>query len=83
MPLCGRATARNCTEFPDCIRSHSGSCSLEGPRLSRGKLSPSAEFCPLFCADDAGVRGCELTSLPYRGAAETYLHQTLIEALSP
>jgi len=51
--------------------------------LSRGKISPSAESCPLCCADDAGVRGGELTSFPHTGAAETCPHHTLLEALSP
>jgi len=35
MPLRGRATARNCSALPGCPRSHIGSCSLEGPPVSR------------------------------------------------
>jgi hypothetical protein len=38
MPLRGRATGRNFPKFPDGLRSNIGSCSLEGPPLSRDKL---------------------------------------------
>jgi hypothetical protein len=31
---------------------------------SSGKLSPSAESRPLFCADETGGRGGELTCVP-------------------
>jgi hypothetical protein len=43
MPLCGRATARNCSALLGCPRSHMGSCSLEGPRWSRDRLPLGAD----------------------------------------
>ena len=44
MPLRGRATGRNSPKFPNGFRSHIGSCSLEGPLLSRDRLVPGADF---------------------------------------
>jgi hypothetical protein len=48
MPLRGRATARNFPKFLDGLRSHIGSCSLEGPPLSRDKLPLEADFLLFF-----------------------------------
>ena len=45
MPLCGRATARNFPKFLEGLRSHIGSCSLEGPRLSRDPTFPRSGVC--------------------------------------
>jgi hypothetical protein len=44
MPLRGRAMARNFPKFLDGLRSHIGSCSLEGLLLSRDKLPLRAVF---------------------------------------
>jgi hypothetical protein len=55
MPLRGRATGRNFPKFPDGFRSDIGSCSLEGPRLSRGTRLLRAEFFHFFCAGDVGA----------------------------
>jgi hypothetical protein len=48
MPLRGRATAGNFPKFLDGLRSHIGSCSLEGLFLSRDKLSLRADFFGFF-----------------------------------
>jgi hypothetical protein len=44
MPLRGRATARNCSALLGCPRSQMGSCSLEGPPLSRDTQPLGADF---------------------------------------
>jgi hypothetical protein len=54
MPLRGRATARNFPKFLDGLRSHIGSCSLEGPCLSRDKLLLRAGFVLFFRFLSAG-----------------------------
>jgi hypothetical protein len=43
MPRRGRATERNFPKFPDGLRSHIASCSLEGPRWSRDNLARGAD----------------------------------------
>jgi hypothetical protein len=48
MPLRGRATARNFPKFLDGLLSHIGSCSLEGPQLSRDTPRPGADFLLFF-----------------------------------
>jgi hypothetical protein len=55
---------------------------MRPPVVKRQKIPLSGIFSTCG-ADDAGVRGCELTSLPGAGAAETCRHHTRIEALSP
>jgi hypothetical protein len=65
MPLRGPATARNFPKFLDGLRSHIRSCSLEGPKLSRDKLSL-----------EAGVHHGVLTSWPSAGAARVWLPHT-------
>ena len=44
MPLRGHATARNFPKFPNGLRSHIGSSSLEGPPWSRDRLTLGADF---------------------------------------
>src|SRR5919108_4299493 len=71
MPLRGRATARNYPKFPDGLRSHIGSCSLEGLFLSRDKLPLRADFPNFFRRVNAGAvvsRSRVLTGLLYAGA---------------
>jgi hypothetical protein len=85
MPLRGRATARNFPKFLDGLRSHIGSCSLEGPQLSRDRLPPGADFLPFFRWVGPGVVGIAwraLTSFPPTGTDSVWLHQTLIETRS-
>jgi hypothetical protein len=43
MPLRGRATGRNFPKFLDGLRSHIGSCSLEGPPWARDRLPLRAD----------------------------------------
>jgi hypothetical protein len=81
MPLCGRATARNCSALLGCPRSHLGSCSLEGPPWSRDTLLLEADFllffrCGLSCTPSAPGHVCCLHCrllVPHRGCTTPVL----------
>jgi hypothetical protein len=59
MPLRGRATARNFPKFLDGLRSHIGSCSLEGLLLSRGKLRHARKNEAFFSPDPSRTFGLQ------------------------
>jgi hypothetical protein len=80
MPLRGRATARNFPKFLDGLRSHIGSCSLEGPLWSRARRLRGADSScvPRVCrASAVGTRSRVLTALPLRGAEGVWRHHGL------
>ena len=57
MPLRGRATARNFPTFPNGLRSHIGSCALEGPRWSRDRRRLRVDALPVFPPLSLGAVG--------------------------
>ncbi len=85
MPLRGRAMARNFPKFLDGLRSHIGSCSLEGPPWSRDTRPLRADGGG-FLRRELGTVLCwphGLVGFLAAGTALMWLHHTRLAGLPP